>query len=237
MVFNEPSDDELSWAGIDVEPNDLSASDFFEAQTQNDNTRRVRFNVPYDDDDDGSSTDSTEDDHAGMYPDIFVDQSTLDPSFRRQIENELDDSSASDSFWDHTALYNGYFENDSELDFGDSLDAAAAVTSTLNSRQATPVPDPQPIEGIEDFKELDGYESRFYDTLQMMLSYADQSTQARVKLLRRKNILTLPFVERLSVFQYQKRLMMKIRILIPMVALPLDGRRISPVSLVLISAD
>lgn len=156
---DDSDDDDGSWSGIKSDPADVPTSDGYDYQTHFDNPRRVRFDVPSDDDD-GSSSDSTEDDHAEMYPDIFVDQSTLDPSFRRQIENEWDESSASDSFWDHTALYPGYFENESEADgVTDQFDrqTVAAIAESLASHNNED-PSPRMEDDMASPNDLDGYE-------------------------------------------------------------------------------
>jgi hypothetical protein len=61
--------------------------------------RRVRFDLS-----DSSSTMSDDDDYGDEYPwpEPFVDQSRLDPSFRRQIEDDRDEDRASSDggFWD-----------------------------------------------------------------------------------------------------------------------------------------
>lgn len=156
-VAQEPSDDDASWNGIKSDSADLHGDDFLSNLEVHITTqRRVRFNVPTDD----SSSESTEDDdHAEMYPDIFVDQSTLDPSFRRQIENEQDESSASDSFWDHTALYNEQLDNDSDAEdlFGKAGAARAFQEVVDNGFAASPATNAD-LDGAND---LDGYESEY----------------------------------------------------------------------------
>jgi hypothetical protein len=156
---NENSDDDVSWAGITSDPADLPTSDFFDYQSPFENTRRVRFDVPSDDDD-GSSSDSTEEDHALLYPDIFVDQSTLDPSFRRQIENEADESSASDSFWDHNAHYGGHLEGESEFDGFPTPTAGDAMPPPSDPWVSENTLGTFPLDGndVEDANDLDGYE-------------------------------------------------------------------------------
>jgi len=160
FAANENSDDDVSWAGITSDPADLPTSDFFDHQSPFENPRRVRFDVPSDNDD-GSSSDSTEEDHALLYPDIFVDQSTLDPSFRRQIENEADESSASDSFWDHAAHYGGYFEEESEFEGFATPTAGDAMPPPTDPWVSENPLGSFPLEGndVEDANDLDGYES------------------------------------------------------------------------------
>lgn len=48
--------------------------------------RQVRFDIP----DSPSSSSATEDDDDGMFPDIFVPRSQLDPSFRREVDRDPD---------------------------------------------------------------------------------------------------------------------------------------------------
>lgn len=64
-------------------------------------TRHVRFaGVP--DTESEFETDEDDHDHDDIFPDIFVAQSSLDPGFRREIENDADaDSDNSDTFWDY----------------------------------------------------------------------------------------------------------------------------------------
>ncbi|KAI0598278.1 hypothetical protein F4775DRAFT_592541 [Biscogniauxia sp. FL1348] len=98
----EDDDDEEngSWAGI-ISDTDI-ANEHEHGPEQEDTTavRRVRFDVPDSSDDDSTETD--EDLDGGFFPDLFVDKSTLDPSFRREIESDPfpDDSSISDGVWD-----------------------------------------------------------------------------------------------------------------------------------------
>lgn len=108
-------DDQSSWAGLSMEDNAqltdnnlldshsqsqdvfLDASTWEAAQGSDDDPeRRVRFDL-------SSSDESDADD--SFFPDIFLDQNSLDPSFRRTIENDRDkdnDDPFSDdgSYWD-----------------------------------------------------------------------------------------------------------------------------------------
>lgn len=158
VAGHEASDeDDASWQGIQSDNPELNAElnpdELFNFDDHVATQRRVRFNVPTDD----SSDESTEDDHAGMFPDIFVDQSTLDPSFRRQIENEYDESSASDSFWDHTALYNDRLDDESDADigFGDASALHIPLTDDQTPLDSTSL---DPDFGDFDNHDLDGYE-------------------------------------------------------------------------------
>lgn len=111
-------DDEVSWEGFESTPGannetffdehmdrmnaaghtmeaaiaDMSSSD---DDHPTENLRRVRFDVS---DSDNLDTDSDD----PLFPDIFLDQNSLDPSFRRIIENddEQDPPLSDDGFWD-----------------------------------------------------------------------------------------------------------------------------------------
>jgi hypothetical protein len=75
------------------------AIDWQAAENVADSTRRVRFDLS--DDDDSSST------GGDIFPDLFVDQDDLDPTFRRSIENDRDNddnpSDGSQTCWDFQA--------------------------------------------------------------------------------------------------------------------------------------
>ncbi|PTB68101.1 hypothetical protein BBK36DRAFT_1115054 [Trichoderma citrinoviride] len=102
--------DNTSWAGILSEVDD--EHDFYHDPNAFASDpvveRHVRFDVP---DSDSDSTE-TEDDHADLFPDIFVSQNALDPAFRKEIEHDPDESSGSNSFWD----YHGHYEEEEEED-------------------------------------------------------------------------------------------------------------------------
>jgi len=108
-------DEESSWEGFDGESQSVLGDDvpFFDdhmARTQepdldtatwaaasslasdDERVRKVRFDL-------SDSDDEEEDDNNFGFPDIFVPQSELATSFRRQIEQ---DQGSEDSFWDHT---------------------------------------------------------------------------------------------------------------------------------------
>ncbi|CAK7217254.1 hypothetical protein SCUCBS95973_003083 [Sporothrix curviconia] len=87
------ADDGASWNGIsesDANQNGASAP-----------KRQVRFADLPDSDSDSTSSDVSV--HQ-FFPDIFVEQGSLDPGFRREIENDSD-SSVSSSFWDYSSGY------------------------------------------------------------------------------------------------------------------------------------
>ncbi|RYP67239.1 hypothetical protein DL771_007328 [Monosporascus sp. 5C6A] len=128
--------------------------------------RRVRFDVP--DSSDGESTETDDDIDHGFFPDIFVDQNSLDPSFRREIEEDLDDDNSSNSgFWD----FNG--TGDFSIDDGNSDIEAFIMKALEQDDDSTPVatpmighnllfnadPTPIPSPAIDDDVSLDGYQT------------------------------------------------------------------------------
>jgi hypothetical protein len=158
----DPADDSASWDGILSETEDLAPA----APLTSDNLdqlaaaipveRHVRFaGVP---DSDSDSTTSETSEINGFFPDIFVEQSALDPSFRREIEND-DETSSNGSFWD--------FHHNSSQDLGaDPRDSDDDVAQDLDlTPLATPRPSQSPSEAatpvaaLAEVQELDGYES------------------------------------------------------------------------------
>lgn len=155
-------EDSASWDGIMSDVDESVASDHHHLQQQTEPIERhVRFDVPSSDSD---STD-TEDDHADFFPDIFVDQSALDPAFRREIENddENDESENSTSFWDYNGPdygFQGYGDVDSDIE--DDLIQGPAENDTpiatpMTTGEVSEVP--TPVAAFEEPQELDGYES------------------------------------------------------------------------------
>ncbi|KAH7367051.1 hypothetical protein B0T11DRAFT_49952 [Plectosphaerella cucumerina] len=154
-------DDDGSWDGIVSEVDENISSDNHATSHRVSHERHVRFaNVPSSD----SDSTETEDDHADFFPDLFVDQNTLDPSFRREIENDDDDTSstASGTFWDFHGVYEYTPSNDAEV---------RAIIQELED-DSTPVGTPFPLQepaelvpaAVEDHiesevQELDGYET------------------------------------------------------------------------------
>ncbi|KAI1269313.1 hypothetical protein F5Y18DRAFT_374206 [Xylariaceae sp. FL1019] len=137
--------------------------------------RRVRFDVP-DSEDDETETDEETAYTNGMFPDLFVDKSTLDPTFRREVDQNEDVDSDS-SFWDHYGTTNPTFEdmeffngNDAHYEdlegkilslFDDENTTPVATPATQNDPSttlSTPMPSPEKFEFDEDLDdELDGY--------------------------------------------------------------------------------
>lgn len=107
-------DEHGSWNGFEPESEEdlgIQHNPFFDEQfarthpsvdalfTEDDDaaspTRRVRFDLA-----DSDSADS-EDDMDALFPDIFLPQDRLDPSFRRMIEKDEEaESSSNESYWD-----------------------------------------------------------------------------------------------------------------------------------------
>jgi hypothetical protein len=175
----EAVDDNTSWEGFMSEsgsPGHASGGNDVFVE------RRVRFDVP---DSDGDTTE-TDDDVGDFFPDIFVDQSTLDPSFRREIEHDdPDGSSDSGSFWDlhgnpdtvqHMEGFESFegFEGFNGIEFDpaifdgefdpaileafddDSTPVATPLTASQELSTALSTPIPSPQ---RDDQSLDGYQS------------------------------------------------------------------------------
>ena len=164
---DDPADESASWEGFGSEHN-AAAGHAKAGATGNasDTTstveRRVRFDVP---ESDGDTTES--DDGVGFFPDIFVDQSTLDPSFRRELEMDGHDSDQSGGFWDihgppETGSGTGDFA-DADFNFffeDDSTPAATPMTYPETSTGvSTPVASPEKL--LDDEDSLDGYQSEW----------------------------------------------------------------------------
>ncbi|KAK8014812.1 hypothetical protein PG990_008108 [Apiospora arundinis] len=161
---DDDADESTSWEGFMSDNNQDAAAEPAAKNTGSvsDTTveRRVRFDVP---DSDGDTTDT--DDGVGFFPDIFVDQNSLDPSFRREIEqDDPDDSSNSGGFWD----IHGPHENvdimdtfNGDLDFFFEDDSTPVATPGTAQEPSTGVSTPMasPEKFFEDENSLDGYQS------------------------------------------------------------------------------
>ncbi|CAI4211951.1 unnamed protein product [Parascedosporium putredinis] len=161
-------DESASWNGVSTDDSDAEGgldSAFAAIHRQGGQAERhVRFaNVP---DSDSDSTD-TDEDHADMFPDIFVDQSTLDPAIRREIDRDPDESSGSGgSFWDIHGTYD-YSTADSDGEVYRARPADAENTPMATPIAALPLV-PQldlasvmstPTRAVELAVDLDGYET------------------------------------------------------------------------------
>ncbi|KAI0009698.1 hypothetical protein F4779DRAFT_357562 [Xylariaceae sp. FL0662B] len=138
----ESDDDDVdesgSWDGIVSDPDGANPRDDRTTETEDTNIeRRVRFDIP--DESDGDSTETDDDLDQGFFPDIFVDKSTLDPSFRREIEHDPDpyDSSNSEAYWDH-------YDNSATI--GNDLDVEGydfqTIMKVLEDQDSTPIATP-----------------------------------------------------------------------------------------------
>jgi hypothetical protein len=147
-------DDDVSWAGIPTDHESSASEQLSQYLLEQDMAsveRHVRFTgVP--DSDSDSTTSETSEDHQEFFPDIFVDQNTLDPAFRREIEND-DDSSHSRTFWGFQSSQDLVPVSDDELiDDSDCTPIATPMPSGMATVASTPTP---PAE----VQELDGYET------------------------------------------------------------------------------
>ncbi|CAK7266528.1 hypothetical protein SEPCBS57363_002134 [Sporothrix epigloea] len=141
------ADDGASWNGIsesDANMNGASAP-----------KRQVRFADLPDSDSDSTSSDVSV--HQ-FFPDIFVEQGSLDPGFRREIENDSD-SSVSSSFWDYSSGYG--LDNDAILAQLSDADLLGADLSGMNGDILPSISEQAEAEADieEDDQEPDGYQS------------------------------------------------------------------------------
>ncbi|KAJ3566364.1 hypothetical protein NPX13_g7156 [Xylaria arbuscula] len=136
----DEDDDEIeettSWDGFPSEPEHTEMDDELILSMPDASVvkRRVRFDVPESEDDEDTETD--EDTNYGFFPDLFVDKSTLDPSFRLEVDQNSEDDS--DAYWDHYETSNpvgSVFEEEEEgaSDF-------EALISAMGGEDATPIP-------------------------------------------------------------------------------------------------
>ncbi|KAH8649954.1 hypothetical protein BX600DRAFT_442045 [Xylariales sp. PMI_506] len=161
---DEVIEDAGSWEGFMSEGHEHESDATTQAVSVGSVERRVRFDVP---DSDG---DTTEDDEGieDFFPDIFVDQNSLDPSFRREIEDDdPDNSSDSGSFWD----LHGNNESDILYDLTASDADTAAILAAIEDDDSTPVATPMTSNDLTtaastpaaspdaDELSLDGYQS------------------------------------------------------------------------------
>lgn len=165
-AYQDDDDDEKSWNGVSADNSDAEA-DMSDPFAPIHTERHVRFaNVP---DSDSDDTD-TDDDHADMFPDIFVDQAALDPAIRRAINRDPDESSGSGSFWDFQGGFEYNSSGDSDVDiFLPSAPQTAPPSDDDLTPTATPVmsqamglqsgvPSPTRISDLP--VDLDGFDSK-----------------------------------------------------------------------------
>lgn len=157
---DEDGDEVASWDGILSDGEDAAASDFAANYMLDPNVanveRHVRFTGVPDSDSDSTTTDTTED-VEGFFPDIFVEQASLDPAFRREIEYDPDESSNSGgSFWDFGSQDRFEVESDDEVVPAQGLDDGTPTPTPSVSQTPTAASTPV-ASGV--VQELDGYES------------------------------------------------------------------------------
>lgn len=164
VILNEDGDDNVSWHGI-VSEKDSDLGQDTDIGSVSKIDRHVRFALPSDSDSD--STD-TEDDYGGMYSDIFVAQTQLDPNFRREVELDPDDSSGSEGFWDYGQYFGDQRESEAEeiiRQLSDDEDEDATPLATPNALppvvgvQIDDFPFAETPTQFQDPSELDGYET------------------------------------------------------------------------------
>ncbi|CAG9950952.1 unnamed protein product [Clonostachys rosea f. rosea IK726] len=164
IILNEDGDDNVSWHGI-VSEKDSDLGQDTDIGSVSKIDRHVRFALPSDSDSD--STD-TEDDYGGMYSDIFVAQTQLDPNFRREVELDPDDSSGSEGFWDYGQYFGDQRESEAEeiiRQLSDDEDEDATPLATPNvlppvvGVQIDDFPFAETPTPFQDPSELDGYET------------------------------------------------------------------------------
>jgi hypothetical protein len=154
-----------SWNGIASDAEDIAGSHprgngFLAEHETPVIERHVRFAGVSDSDSDSTTTDVSEN-HNDFFPDIFVDQESLDPGFRREIEYDPDETDSSNygTFWDFEGLYNHITAQPdlNEAEASDSQDTTPTATP-MASHQVSGVSTPVQSSPVE---ELDGYDSEF----------------------------------------------------------------------------
>ncbi|VUC21340.1 unnamed protein product [Clonostachys rosea] len=164
VILNEDVDDNVSWHGI-ISDKDSDLGQDTDIGSVSKIDRHVRFALPSDSDSD--STD-TEDDYGGMYSDIFIAQTQLDPNFRREVELDPDDSSGSEGFWDYGQYFGDQRESEAEeiiRQLSDDEDEDATPLATPSALppvvgvQIDDFPFAETPTQFQDPSELDGYET------------------------------------------------------------------------------
>ncbi|KAI0542936.1 hypothetical protein GGR58DRAFT_450098 [Xylaria digitata] len=158
---DDDAEENASWDGLPSEPEQVEIEDLADFQIPT-VQRRVRFDVPDSEDDDDTETD--EDTAYGFFPDLFIDKSKLDPSFRLEVDQNSDDDS--DAYWDHYGTSNAIgsvFEEESSdfealinaVEDDDTTPVATPMTQNdMSTAFSTPVASPE-----KDEVSLDGYQT------------------------------------------------------------------------------
>lgn len=161
---NDDADENASWDGISSEAD--ADDDITIDQGYTSTERRVRFDIP-EDSSDGDSTETDDDVDQGFFPDLFVDKSILDPSFRREIEHDPDpyDSSNSEAFWDlhgNGSVVEDIIDDDFQalINAMEDDDSTPVATPMTNHELSTAVSTPAGL-SEDDEGSLDGYQSEF----------------------------------------------------------------------------
>lgn len=156
-------EESASWDGFPSESEQAEIDDLPDIQIPT-VQRRVRFDVPDSDDDDDTETD--EDTAYGFFPDLFVDKSKLDPSFRMEVDHNSEDDS--DAYWDHYGTSNsfGTVFDDESSDFEAFINAAEDDDTTavatpmtqndMSTALSTPIASPEKDEPSPDDYQSDG---------------------------------------------------------------------------------
>ncbi|KAL2266853.1 hypothetical protein VTJ83DRAFT_4130 [Remersonia thermophila] len=152
----DSGDDSASWEGFPSDSEDLIAgplSGDLVDEVAIPVERHVRFAGVPDSDSDSTTTETS--DVNDFFPDIFVEQSALDPSFRREIEDD-DETSSNSSFWD---FYSGSHDFKPH-DVAEEEALADDMTPSATPRPSVPPADVlTPIASLSEPQELDGYET------------------------------------------------------------------------------
>lgn len=160
-------DDSASWDGLS--DGDAGAADFIQDQEDISQVERhVRFTGVPDSDSDDTTSDTSEN-VEDFFPDIFVEQGSLDPSFRREIEYDPDElSSEADSFYDFYPSTTDHASADSDDEFvapavqedpfNDHSSSVTPTASQMHTALSTPMPSPT---RSPSFENMDGYECEF----------------------------------------------------------------------------
>lgn len=189
---DDDGDDATSWDGFPSEPELDEVDDLAEAHIPT-VQRRVRFDVPDSDDDDDDDTETDEDTAYGFFPDLFVDKSKLDPSFRLEVDQNSDDDS--DAYWDHYGSANamGTVLEEESSDFEALLNVAEDDDTTpiatpmtqndISTAFSTPVASPE-----KDEVSLDGYQCELVLLLKNITFPLTEAAQPMATPRMRKNL-------------------------------------------------
>lgn len=153
------ADDAESWNGLPTDPESDNLDHFhnhiFENEDDLNYERHVRFALPVESDSDDTTSET------GLFPDLFVAQSDIDPSFRRKIEHLNNYDSSQAGLWDwHSDSHDMFPSSDNDVEAAEESDTTPWATPVA-SRTSTRPPSPAPSyrTSMPDLLDLDGYES------------------------------------------------------------------------------